>query len=78
MNDGNCSPTDVFAGKRLRTLREERFMSRESLARILGMDEHDVERFELGQSRLGGGNIVKLCAEFAVPPSSFFPKAEVN
>jgi len=62
---------DARIGERVRLLREERGLSRVSLARSLGLPQARLERYESGKSRIAASTLFELAQTFHVPPSFF-------
>ena len=70
-------PVDVHVGLRIRTIRRERAMSQDDLAKALGLTFQQVQKYERGANRVSASVLVKTaqalncsCAQLLPPPDS--------
>ena len=66
------SNIDIQIGARLRLLREQRGVSRGTLARTLNISQQQVQKYESGQNRISAGLLPKLANQLGVPISYLF------
>jgi transcriptional regulator with XRE-family HTH domain len=69
----DSDPTDVWIGKRIKTLREARGMSQESLAKAIGVTFQQVQKYEKGANRVSGGRLAKIATALKCEVSELFP-----
>jgi DNA-binding XRE family transcriptional regulator len=75
MTDGNPKDTHnrrVAFGNRIRTLRESRHLSQESLAELADLHRTYVSSVERGQRNIGLDNIFSLADALGVPAAELF------
>jgi transcriptional regulator with XRE-family HTH domain len=65
-------PTDVVVGHNIRILRLERKMSQSELAERLGVTFQQVQKYEHGTNRVGGGRLHRIADAFGVPLKELF------
>jgi transcriptional regulator with XRE-family HTH domain len=63
---------DRHVGARLRSLREERGVEREELARLVAISPHSLENLEQGRERISAELLRKLSRALRAAPASFF------
>jgi transcriptional regulator with XRE-family HTH domain len=66
-------PVDVWIGKRIRTLREARGMSQESLAERIGVSYHQLQKYEKGENRVYGSRLAEIATALKCGVIKFFP-----
>ena len=64
--------TDETVGSRLRLRRKQYAVSRQELARLLGVRVEDIQKYESGAARLGAVRIGKASQALDAPISYFF------
>jgi transcriptional regulator with XRE-family HTH domain len=72
------APADIVIGRNVRARRLERGMSQSALARALGLTFQQVQRYELGINRIGGGRLARIAELFGVPVAALFDGAEAG
>ena len=72
MND----PLDRQIGQRIRAFRMAQNMSQSELGRRMGVSFQQIQKYEKGQNRVGGGRIKKLAASLDVSVAALFGAAE--
>ena len=65
-------PTDVVVGHNIRILRLERRMSQTDLGDRLGVTFQQVQKYERGANRVGGGRLHRIADAFGVPVKELF------
>lgn len=60
-------------GRKIRSWREERKMSREVLAEASGVGHRAIVAYELGQNTVGSYNLYRLASALTVDPSALLP-----
>ena len=77
MADENTStgpdPIDVAVGLRLRTLRKQRRMSQETLARALRLTFQQIQKYERGTNRISASMLVKAARALEVGAGVLLP-----
>lgn len=63
---------DVHVGRRVQQCRRQLGITREDLARALGVDAETMDSFETGRLRLGAAQLFALAGELSVPMAYFF------
>jgi transcriptional regulator with XRE-family HTH domain len=69
----SAHPTDVWIGKRVRTVREARGMSRERLSELVGVAWQQLQKYESGDNRVAGGRLADIAKALKCDVSEFFP-----
>jgi transcriptional regulator with XRE-family HTH domain len=71
-------PADIVIGHNVRAWRLERGMSQTDLGRALGVTFQQVQRYELGINRIGGGRLLRIANLFGIPVASLYDGAEAG
>lgn len=66
------NPTDLLAGKRLRSARALAGLSQKALGVALGVSFHAINKYEKGRNRMSGARIAAASRVLQVPLSYFF------
>jgi transcriptional regulator with XRE-family HTH domain len=66
------SPTDLLAGKRLRSARALAGLSQKALGAALGVSFHAINKYEKGHNRMSGARLAAASRVLHVPLSYFF------
>jgi transcriptional regulator with XRE-family HTH domain len=69
---------DAEIGRRVRAIRIEREITQKDLAQRLGIAFQQIQKYEKGVNRIGGGRLQKLSEILEVPVSAFFPEQNQN
>ncbi len=65
---------DIESGKRLRSLREKRGVSRGKLGAYLNVSYQQIQKYESGFNRLSGKTLYEISRYFRVPMEFFYDK----
>jgi len=65
-------PTDVLVGRNVRARRIARGMTQTALGEGIGVSFQQVQKYEKGSNRIGGGRLVRIAHVLEVPVSSLF------
>jgi transcriptional regulator with XRE-family HTH domain len=68
-------PLDAVIGQRIRAQRLNRHMSQTDLANALGLTFQQVQKYEKGVNRVGGGRLQQIAETLGVTPAFFFDGA---
>jgi len=73
-------PLDAMVGARIRMLRVDRGMSQAALAERVGVTPQQLQKYERGTSRIGGGRLSRSPSHWAFPlvNCSKRPRAELT
>lgn len=63
---------DMLVGKNIRILRQDRGMSQTELGRKIDVTFQQVQKYENGTNRVGGGRLFKIASTLGVPITAFF------
>jgi transcriptional regulator with XRE-family HTH domain len=66
------NPIDVHVGARIRMWRAERKMSRITLGEAIGLTSQQIQKYEMGISRVGASRLQAICAVLKIPVSFLF------
>ena len=66
------NPVDVAVGRNVRVWRMAKGMSQAQLANRLGVTFQQVQKYEIGDNRIGTGRLVRVAAVLEVPISALF------
>jgi transcriptional regulator with XRE-family HTH domain len=66
---------DTLVGQNIRILRQDRGMSQTELGRKIDVTFQQVQKYENGTNRVGGGRLFKIASTFGVPITAFFEGA---
>lgn len=69
---------DIYAGEKLRKLREGRRMTLAQLGDMLGMSHQQVQKYETGTNRMSVGIIDNISTVLNISPLYFFDKGEAH
>ena len=67
-------PIDVAVGLRLRTLRKQKEMSQDALAKTLGITFQQVQKYERGSNRISASMMVRAARALDTPVASLLPE----
>lgn len=67
---------DVHVGQNIRIFRNQRGMSQTELANKIGITFQQVQKYEKGANRVGGGRLFKIAEILKVPVSALFDGAK--
>jgi transcriptional regulator with XRE-family HTH domain len=67
--------TDIAIGERLRSLRMDKGISQSSVALALGLTFQQVQKYEKGVNRIGGGRLVQIAEILGVSASTLLEGA---
>src|ERR1700687_538572 len=71
-NTRSASSSDSDIGQRIRARRLELGLSQTELADQIGVTFQQVQKYEKGANRVGGGRLGQIAEALSVPPSYFF------
>ncbi|HEU0058433.1 MAG TPA: helix-turn-helix transcriptional regulator [Hyphomicrobiaceae bacterium] len=69
-------PVDVLVGQNIKLHRLAKSMSQEELAQKLGLTFQQLQKYERGINRVGGGRLFRIASILGIEISSFFEGAE--
>jgi transcriptional regulator with XRE-family HTH domain len=69
-------PVDVLVGRNIKLHRLAKSMSQEELANQLGLTFQQLQKYERGINRVGGGRLFRIASILGVEISNFFEGAE--
>src|SRR5690349_5105656 len=69
-------PVDVLVGQNIKLHRLAKSMSQEDLANKLGLTFQQLQKYERGINRVGGGRLFRIASILGIEVSSFFEGAE--
>ena len=64
--------SDIYAGKRLKSIRKERRLSQKELAKNIDVAYQQVQKYESGINRISLSRLDKICCYLSVSPTEFF------
>lgn len=70
-----CGEVDVWVGRTLASLRQQRGLSQSALAKSLGLSFQQVQKYEGGQNRLSAGRLFELATVLECSIGDFFPQS---
>lgn len=65
--------TDVFIGRRLRKVRQERGLTQSDIGKILSVTFQQVQKYELGHNRLSCASAIELSNALGFNVTDIFP-----
>lgn len=68
----SVDPIDVEIGRRVRAYRIARGMSQSQLGDKIGVRFQQIQKYEKGVNRVGGGRLKKIAAELGLPIGALF------
>jgi transcriptional regulator with XRE-family HTH domain len=77
-NKRSPSTTDTDIGQRIRARRLEQGLSQTELAVKIGLTFQQVQKYEKGTNRVGGGRLSQIAEVLEVKPSYFFASEDVS
>lgn len=69
-----CGEVDMWVGRALATLRQQRGLSQSALAKSLGLSFQQVQKYEGGHNRLSAGRLFELATVLECNIGDFFPQ----
>src|SRR5688572_28567343 len=69
-------PVDMLVGRNIKLHRLSKSMSQEQLAHKLGLTFQQLQKYERGINRVGGGRLFRIASILGVEISAFFEGAE--
>jgi len=72
VNQRAANSTDTEIGQRIRARRLEKGLSQTELATEVGVTFQQIQKYEKGMNRVGGGRLSQIAEVLGVPPSYFF------
>lgn len=72
------SPADARIGERLRQIRRAKRMSQSELGEALGVTYQQIQKYELGHSRMSVSTLLKAAEAFGISPADFYGSADPN
>lgn len=72
-----CGEVDMWVGRALASLRQQRGLSQSALAKSLGLSFQQVQKYEGGQNRLSAGRLFELATVLECSIGDFFPPGPV-
>ena len=69
-------PIDVHVGLRIRTIRREKGMSQDTLARALGITFQQIQKYERGTNRVSASMLVKAAQALGCPATHLLPLSD--
>jgi transcriptional regulator with XRE-family HTH domain len=76
MPKANGVAADVQIGQKLRTVRRANRMSQTELGEAIGVSYQQIQKYELGHSRMSVSTLLKIAQVFGVSPASFYNASE--
>lgn len=75
MGERRIDAVDVIVGKNIRILRQSRGLSQTDLGRRINVTFQQVQKYENGTNRVGGGRLFKIADVLQAPITAFFDGA---
>ncbi|MPZ58021.1 MAG: helix-turn-helix domain-containing protein [Rhizobiales bacterium] len=69
-------PVDILVGRNIKLHRLAKSMSQEELAHQLGLTFQQLQKYERGVNRVGGGRLFRIASILGIEISAFFEGAE--
>ena len=69
-------PVDMLVGRNIKLHRLAKSMSQEELAHKLGLTFQQLQKYERGVNRVGGGRLFRIASILGIPVSAFFEGAD--
>jgi transcriptional regulator with XRE-family HTH domain len=69
------NPVDILVGRNIRIYRLQKGMSQTELGTRIGVSFQQIQKYEQGTNRVGGGRLHQIAASLDVPVSTFFDGA---
>ena len=69
-------PIDVHVGLRMRTIRREKRMSQDTLAKALGITFQQIQKYERGTNRVSASMLVKAAQALGCPTAHLLPPSD--
>jgi transcriptional regulator with XRE-family HTH domain len=73
----SSDPIDVLVGRNIRIHRLDKGLTQTELGKQIGVSFQQVQKYEMGRNRVGGGRLFKISDTLRVPISAFFQDAEI-
>lgn len=71
-------PIDVFVGQRLRSFRQEAWLTQTQLGEAIGVSFQQIQKYEKGTNRISSSRLWDICLSLDKTPPEFFPDSEVE
>lgn len=78
MVSNDVHPVDIHVGGRIRGARAIRKLSREGLARAIGVTKQQIGKYETAHNRLSAGRLWEIAVALNMPMDFFFDNLEGN
>jgi transcriptional regulator with XRE-family HTH domain len=75
MSKGKSDPVDAIVGRNIRIRRIDKGLTQTDLAKGIGVTFQQVQKYEQGTNRVGGGRLYKIADVLSLPISAFFEGA---
>jgi transcriptional regulator with XRE-family HTH domain len=75
MGGKRLDTVDTLVAKNIRILRQDRGMSQTELGRKIDVTFQQIQKYENGTNRVGGGRLFKIASTFGVSITAFFEGA---
>ena len=76
MSARNPDPIDALVGRNIRIHRINKGLTQTGLAKRIGVTFQQVQKYEQGKNRVGGGRLYKIAGVLRLPISAFFEGAD--
>jgi transcriptional regulator with XRE-family HTH domain len=78
MSTRSPDPVDALVGRNIRVHRIDRGLTQTDLAKGIGVTFQQVQKYEQGTNRVGGGRLYKIADVLGLPISAFFEGADTS
>jgi transcriptional regulator with XRE-family HTH domain len=76
MSKRSPDPVDALVGRNIRIHRIDKGLTQTDLAKGIGVTFQQVQKYEEGRNRVGGGRLYKIAEVLGLPLSAFFEGAD--
>jgi transcriptional regulator with XRE-family HTH domain len=76
MSQRSADPIDAVVGRNIRLHRIDKGLTQTELGKSIGVTFQQVQKYEQGANRVGGGRLYKIADVLQVPISAFFEGAD--
>jgi transcriptional regulator with XRE-family HTH domain len=78
MSPRSPDPVDALVGRNIRIYRLHKGLSQTDLAKRIGVTFQQVQKYERGTNRVGGGRLYKVADVLGLPISAFFEGVKIS
>jgi transcriptional regulator with XRE-family HTH domain len=76
MSGRSPDPVDALVGRNIRIRRIDKGLTQTDLGKAIGVSFQQVQKYEQGTNRVGGGRLYKIADVLGLPISAFFEGAD--